>query len=262
MRDKEYCLTNSSMHLILCSLFIICLSPAIVFPGPRIEVDTPVYDMGVVFDSAVRSFTHKFTVKNTGDAPLVISSIRKTCGCTSVKFDSVIPPAGTGTITEIISTDDPSKGPFSMPITVISDARNSPIFKLSVKGIFKRIIDVDPTSVNITTRVGKDSIVYPLTLRTNMNGLKVSSVAFYYQEKNQAFSWKSSFPLVSSFSAIDEKKGTKKAVVKHPKEYAYAYLLKIIYPRTEQISRIGDIIITTNHPEKPEITITGNFVIQ
>jgi hypothetical protein len=151
-----------------------------------------------------------------------------------------------------------------MPITVISDARNSPLLKLSVKGTFKWIIEVDPPSFNITTTLGKDSAVSVLTLHSNMNGLKVSGVSFLQEEKNQGFSWKSSFPLVYSFSAIEEKSGKlklKQGAAKRIKEYAYSYMLTIKYPRTEQASKVGDVTISTNHPEKPEIKISGNIVI-
>jgi hypothetical protein len=53
-----------------------------------------------------------------------------------------------------------------------------------------------------------------------------------------------------------------KAVILPVTHYAYTYALRIRYPNNQQVSKSGDLIISTNHPDKPEVKIPGNIVIQ
>jgi len=248
------------------------LIPAVIFAGPKITVDTPVCDIGTVFDGKNKSFKHVFKVKNTRDALLVISSIRKSCGCTSVAFDSIIPAGGTGAITEEVSIEEgASPGAFSMPITVLSDARNSPIFKLSIKGALEKLIEIEPQSFLMSDTLGKDTAEALMLLRSNMKGLNVTGVSFSFNERNTAVTWKSSFPMNYSFStatAADviklkpKKSKLRKSFLKPITHYDYTYALRISYPSSEQVSRSGDLIISTDHPDKPDVKMPGNIVIQ
>ena len=66
--------------------------------APAIRFETTVYDFGKVLQGEQVSQTFKF--KNVGDAPLIISSIEKTCGCTTPDFSSKpIKPGESGKIT-------------------------------------------------------------------------------------------------------------------------------------------------------------------
>ena len=53
--------------------------------GPRLVIDPESWDFGRVLKG--RSFEKTFTIKNVGDAPLVIDRITTTCGCTAVLLD-------------------------------------------------------------------------------------------------------------------------------------------------------------------------------
>lgn len=65
---------------------------------PAIRFETTEYDFGKVLQGEQVSHTFKF--KNVGDAPLIISSIEKTCGCTTPDFSSQpIKPGESGKIT-------------------------------------------------------------------------------------------------------------------------------------------------------------------
>jgi hypothetical protein len=259
------------------NIFLAFLLPAVIFAGPKITVDTSVFDVGTVFDGKNKTFKHVFKVKNTGDAPLVISSIRKSCGCTAVAFDSIIPAGGTGVLTEEVTIEEgASPGNFSMPVTLLSDARNSPIFKLAVKGKLEYLIETQPGSFLLSDSLGKDTSEAFMLLRSNMKGLNVTGVTFSFNEKNRAFSWKSSIPMNYCFSiatAADvtrmKPKKTEPGKFKSNKpfstpntHYEYTYALRIRYPNSQQVSRFGDLIISTNHPDKPEVSMPGNIVIQ
>ncbi|MBR6091873.1 MAG: DUF1573 domain-containing protein [Bacteroidales bacterium] len=51
---------------------------------PKIEFAVMEHDFGKIIQGEQMSFTYKF--KNTGNAPLIISAVEKTCGCTDTKF--------------------------------------------------------------------------------------------------------------------------------------------------------------------------------
>lgn len=74
-----------------------------------------------------------FEFTNTGDAPLVITNVRSSCGCTIPKKpEEPILPGQTGLI-EVKYDTNRAAGPFRKAITVSSNA-NSPTKILKIKG--------------------------------------------------------------------------------------------------------------------------------
>jgi hypothetical protein len=51
---------------------------------PRIEVDNDVYNFGEIYRGSL--LNHTFKIKNSGDADLIISDVKKDCGCTVFKL--------------------------------------------------------------------------------------------------------------------------------------------------------------------------------
>ena len=51
---------------------------------PKIEFTVLEHDFGQMIQGEQVSYTYKF--KNTGNAPLIISAVEKTCGCTDTRF--------------------------------------------------------------------------------------------------------------------------------------------------------------------------------
>ena len=65
---------------------------------PKIEFAVLEHDFGKMIQGEQVSFTYRF--KNTGNAPLIISAVEKTCGCTDTKFPrEPIKPGEEGGIT-------------------------------------------------------------------------------------------------------------------------------------------------------------------
>jgi len=60
--------------------------------APRIAVDERNFSFGRVPND--RGVEHVFTVSNTGDAPLVISRVQTSCGCTAAMMESSVIKAG------------------------------------------------------------------------------------------------------------------------------------------------------------------------
>ena len=65
--------------------------------APVIKFDKTEFDFGKILQGEVVSYTFHFT--NTGNAPLIITNVDKSCGCTASDFPrNPIEPGGTGEI--------------------------------------------------------------------------------------------------------------------------------------------------------------------
>jgi|SRR5690606_621823 len=119
--------------------------------GPKIEFKTETIDYGTVEkgkDNGVRVFEFK----NVGDAPLVITDVKTSCGCTvPSKPKEPIMPGKTGEI-EVKYNMNP--GPINKTVTVESNAVNKTDGKISlrIKGtVIKTEEDAKAESVKTTT---------------------------------------------------------------------------------------------------------------
>lgn len=89
------------------------------FTGPVFEFETEVIDYGEI--AANSDGNRVFTFKNVGKAPLIISQVKGSCGCTvPTKPDKPIMPGETGEIKVKYATN--RIGPFSKTVTITSNA--------------------------------------------------------------------------------------------------------------------------------------------
>lgn len=98
--------------------------------GDSIEIDKTVHNFGeIMLGSGPVSCT--FTITNTGDSPIVIYNVTKTCGCTAVDWTrEPIRPGQSGTITATYSNDE-GPYPFDKSLTVyFSGVKKPAILKL------------------------------------------------------------------------------------------------------------------------------------
>jgi hypothetical protein len=98
--------------------------------GAVVKFENLVHDYGSIFQGADGICEFKFT--NTGDEPLVLSSVRSSCGCTVPSYpkDPILP--GQSNFIKV-SYDTKRLGPISKQITVVSNA-SEPTIQLSIKG--------------------------------------------------------------------------------------------------------------------------------
>ena len=102
--------------------------------GPVIEFDKTEYDFGTILQGEVVSYTFHFT--NTGDAPLIITSVDKSCGCTASEFPrQPIDPGKAGSIK--ISYDSKGHHGFQSKGLVVNANTNPAHTTLRVKAIVK-----------------------------------------------------------------------------------------------------------------------------
>ncbi len=99
--------------------------------GAQIEFEQEVIDYGTIAHNA--DGKREFVLKNTGDAPLVITRVKGSCGCTvPTKPTAPILPGKTGIIKVKYATN--RVGSFSKTVTVTSNAVNAPSKVVRIKG--------------------------------------------------------------------------------------------------------------------------------
>lgn len=90
------------------------------------------YDFGKVTDGEI--VEKSFAFKNTGEAPLVISNISASCGCTTPEWpkDPIAPGGESNILVKFNSTGKP--GPQNKTVTITANTEPS-VIELHIKGI-------------------------------------------------------------------------------------------------------------------------------
>ncbi|MBK85925.1 MAG: hypothetical protein CMC86_01820 [Flavobacteriaceae bacterium] len=115
----------------------------------KIEFETTVIDYGTIEKGADGIRVFKF--KNTGDAPLVVSAVKSSCGCTVPKKpEAPILPGEDGEIQ--VKYDTKRVNPIRKTITVTSNA-DTPTVALKIKGNV-----IDPSKTNVLKPTTKSII--------------------------------------------------------------------------------------------------------
>ena len=110
-------------------------------PKPVIEIAQKVQDFGTVPKGDKIHAT--FEVRNTGKAPLEISQVRPTCGCTVANFDRTVAPGATGKVVAEVDTTGFS-GPVSKAVLVFSNDPATPQVNLVIKADVRAFVEVLP----------------------------------------------------------------------------------------------------------------------
>ncbi len=119
-------------------------------PKPVIDIADKIKDFGTV--SKGEKIHATFQVRNTGAAPLEISQVRPTCGCTVADFDRTIPPGGSGKIDAEVDTTG-FTGPISKAVLVFSNDPATPQVNLVIKADVRAFIEVLPRPLIIFSNV-------------------------------------------------------------------------------------------------------------
>lgn len=120
--------TTKYLNLILI-LFSVSLYAQQIFP--QIEFDSTIIDYGTIENGSDGERVFSFT--NTGNADLIITNVKSSCGCTIPKKPE--DPIAPGESSEIVVRYDTNRvGPFRKTITVSTNQENDPIIALKIKG--------------------------------------------------------------------------------------------------------------------------------
>ena len=103
--------------------------------GAQIKFEKELNDYGTIQQYGDGSSEFKFT--NTGNAPLMISNAKGSCGCTVPSWPKEpIAPGETGAIK--VKYDTKRVGPFAKSVTLQSNATNKPTKTIRIKGTVEK----------------------------------------------------------------------------------------------------------------------------
>lgn len=206
-------------------------------PQPKLVIPEITFDAKDVAKGD--AIEHSFTLRNEGQADLMILQVAPACGCTAPDWTKIVPPGGTGKITLKVDTAK-FKGPISKTANVTTNDPDQASFRLTVNAQVKTFIDVLPQDRVSFRQYRGETKDQTLTIHSNEAGeFKINAV---------------------------EVTGDG---VKH--EYSKAtdgsgdYKLKVWLDKTAPIGNIsGSIKIVTNSAKEPELTIPvqGNVLGQ
>jgi hypothetical protein len=114
------------------AIFLLFLFPTVLWARPKAQFTETLYDFGVLPQGSTT--THTFSVKNVGNKPLKIESVKTTCGCTVASpLNSLIAPGELGQIQ--VTFDSKGKmGDISRQIRVETNDPNHPMNLLTIGG--------------------------------------------------------------------------------------------------------------------------------
>ena len=120
--------TTNYLNLILI-LFSVSLYAQQKFP--QIKFDSTSIDYGTIENGSDGERVFSFT--NTGNADLIITNVKSSCGCTIPKKpEGPIAPGERSKI--VVRYDTKRVGPFRKTITVSTNQEDNPIIALKLKG--------------------------------------------------------------------------------------------------------------------------------
>ena len=102
-----------------------------VASGPAIMVDKEVHDYGDI--PFAGDGTCEYKVTNTGTEPLILSKCKGSCGCTVPKCDPNPLAPGESSFIDV-KYDTKRTGPFQKSVTINSNAVNTPVKVITIKG--------------------------------------------------------------------------------------------------------------------------------
>ena len=149
MFDMKFKLKIMKQLVTILFIGLISLSVTAQEKVAKIEFKETTIDYGTIEKGADGVRVFEFT--NTGDAPLIISKVSSSCGCTIPKKpkDPIL-PGKTGEIE--VKYDTNRVNPIRKTITVISNAE-TPTVALKIKGLV-----IDPSKENVLEKKEKSIV--------------------------------------------------------------------------------------------------------
>jgi hypothetical protein len=155
------------------------------YAGPKISSPEPIYDFGELSNTEV--VPHDFVIKNSGDAPLIISDVKTSCGCTVATMDKKTLNPGEETVVSA-TLKLSGEGPRTKDISVMSNDPDSPTYILKFTGSavaaikyepntldFGQVLDDEPKELKLKIFSALDGLTFNITdLSLNQDFLEAS----------------------------------------------------------------------------------------
>jgi uncharacterized protein DUF1573 len=133
---------------------------------PLVQAIDPVYDFGGVYSGT--TVKHTFRLKNAGTAPLTISGVRTSCGCTAAQpTKSHLLPGEDSAIAVSFDTRA-DHGPATRTITVFTNDSNHQQLQLTMRGDVKVQVEASPSLVTFDRIRHGTQLSHQVTLSDEM----------------------------------------------------------------------------------------------
>jgi len=198
--------------------------------APEIAVDRPTFDFGSIREG--KKVDHLFTIRNKGDAPLTIESVKASCGCTAVSStSSVIPPGKKGEIKASFNSANFS-GTIHKTIAVHSNDPKIPSYTLTITGNVVSEVQLTPVQLDLGQIKSNETKQMVITVANNgTKPLRLTAIES---------------PLPQITATVDKK-------LLNPRESAS--ILVSVTPRSGDHMLSSYITIKTDNPVKPSIVV-------
>ena len=127
--------------------------------APRISVDAKEFNFGRVPND--RGVEHVFTVSNTGDAPLVVSRVQTSCGCTAAMMESSVLKPGTSGRLRVSFNPQRMHQVVTRSITIYS---NDPLEPQVILGVTADVVEAGeektPPKAPVWTHKKREKLVF------------------------------------------------------------------------------------------------------
>jgi hypothetical protein len=223
---------------------LVPLSIFSLFAAPEIKFDTKTFTCDTAVEDKTEKLKAVFNVKNTGDALLKIENVRPGCGCTNVKFDSLIKPGASAKISAEVNIKGYHAGTISKNLTVTSNATNEKDVRLFINATIVAVVELSDHELSFG---GADTTkTRTVTVASKKRDLIISEVFLKQGESGSASEWQNEVRMPVSFKW-------------RPQDSIRAdgarFFRLDLTPPVVTTSFSGTMVIKTNHPEKPELKI-------
>jgi len=223
-------MTRNALSILVSAVLLTLASSLPALAAPILAVDKPVFDFGTIPQG--KKLNHVFKLINKGDSPLTITKTRTSCGCTVANVSSKTIEPGKSTELKITFDSASFGGKVTKTITVESNDPATPTTTLTIKGTINEELVVTPRQLNLgQTKVGNSK---ELTVALENHGERTIKI------------------LSVTTPMLQVKASNKKQTLK-PGETAQVTVT--VTPRPEDRFLSGFLVVATDIPGKPEITV-------
>jgi hypothetical protein len=228
---------------------MLSLIASVPWAGAKIEFDTHRFDGGSLMENKNDRLMARFVVKNTGDAPLEIRSVRPSCSCLSLNFPRRIAPGQSAPLTAEASVKGYPSGPLSKSLLVISNAANEPTAKLTINAT--RLVLVDISQGFVRLDAGKPDSATLLFVAARKTDLQITQASFRDTDSHGIWEWLTgaSLPVKYTWTATDSTRRS---------DGYRVYQLRLFAPPVAE-PMTGTFTLKTNYAEKPRILLAGKI---
>lgn len=202
-------------------------------PQPKAVIPQPIADLAPVPKG--ETIKHDFVIKNEGDAPLEITSVRPACGCTIADYDKVIPPGGTGKIHTELDTSNMNAGGTAKTVSVFTSDPANPRFELTLMARVENYLVFNPGFARYTRGHGFEPMpLSQLLYSPDFGELTISKI-------------ESPWP----FLKVDYREAKQEERRGEGQGKEFVLTTTLAYDEAPVGPLNGTVLVHTNHPKQP-----------